>query len=92
MRLTENQVKQLCHKVLSTLRSNRQIGLKKDEKEVLSVMQSIFLAELRIEDEINREASKILEQHAAQMGGKIDREKMFQLIKKQLIKDRKIVV
>lgn len=55
-------------------------------------MESIFLGELRVEDEINKEAERLLDQYARQMGDKIDREKMFQLIKKQLIKDKKVVV
>lgn len=92
MRLKENQVKQLCHKILTTLRSSRQIVLNKSEKEVLSAMEGIFLKELRVEDEINREASRLVEQYVSQAGGTIDREKMFQLVKKQLVKDRKIIL
>ncbi len=54
-------------------------------------MESIFLAELRIEDDINKEAERLLEQVERQGGPNLDREKMFQLIKKQLLKDRKVV-
>src|SRR3954451_4489230 len=92
MRLKEIQVKQICQKVLHTLRSKQLISLKKSETEVLAKMQEIFVRDLRVEDDINREAEKLLEQYARQMGDKIDRQKMFQLIKKQLIKDKKVVV
>jgi len=92
MRLKENQIKHICHDVLVTLRSNRQITLKKGEKEVLSRMEAIFVAELKVEDDINREAEALLEKYARQAGGNIDREKMFQMIKKQLIKDKKVVI
>lgn len=92
MRLKPAQVKSICQKILVDLRNKQLMILKKNDAEVLSKMEEIFTADLRIEDDINRDAQKLLEQYAAQMGGKIDREKMFSMIKKQLIKDRKVVV
>ena len=92
MRLKEFQVKQICQKVLLTLRSKQLVNFKKSETEVLAKMEEIFLRDLRVEDDINREAEKLLEQYARQMGDKIDRQKMFQLIKKQLIKDKNAII
>jgi hypothetical protein len=66
--------------------------LKKSEPEVLKKMEEIFIADLKVEDDLNREAEKLLETYAAQMGDKIDRQKMFLMIKKQLIKDRNLVI
>ncbi len=92
MRLKEEQVKQICQKVLATLRGKQLINLKKSETEVLHKMQEIFIRDLKVEDDINREAEKILAQYEQQMGDKIDRAKMFQMIKKQLIKDKNVVI
>lgn len=92
MRLKEFQVKQICQKLLLTLRSKQLIILKKPEGEVLKKMEEIFIADLKVEDALNREAEKILNQYAAKMGEGIDRQKMFQMIKKQLIKDRNLVI
>ncbi len=92
MRLKEFQVKQICQKLLLTLRAKQLINLKKKEGEILAKMEEIFIKDLKVEDDINREAEKLLEQYARQMGDKIDRQKMFQLIKKQLIKDKNVVV
>lgn len=92
MRLKEFQVKQICQKLLLTLRAKQLINLKKSESEVLAMMEEIFIKDLRVEDDINREAEKILDQYAKQMGDKIDRQKMFQLIKKQLVKDKNVVI
>ena len=92
MRLREPQVKQLCQKLLLSLRSNQLITLKCGEHEVLKRMIEIFTADLRVEDDINREAEKLMQQYAAKMGASFDKEKMFQLIKKQLIKDRGVIV
>jgi hypothetical protein len=60
--------------------------------DVLNKMQEIFIQDLKVEDAINREAEKILAQYEAQMGDKVDRQKMFQMIKKQLIKDKGVVI
>jgi hypothetical protein len=92
MRLSEFQVKYLCQKVLLGLKSNKLIVLKKSEMDVLNKMQEIFIQDLKVEDAINREAEKILAQYEAQMGDKVDRQKMFQMIKKQLIKDKGVVI
>lgn len=91
MRLKESQVKFICQNILMSLRTKQLITLNKTDSEILSKMEGIFLAELRIEDEINKEAERLLEQVARQGGPNLDKEKMFQLIKKQLMKDKKVV-
>lgn len=92
MRLKPVQIRLICQKLLLTIRAKQLINLKSGEAEILKLMEEIFTKELRIEDEINAEAEKMVQQYASQMGDKIDREKMFQLIKKQLVKDKKVIL
>ena len=92
MRMKPFQIKQLSLKVLHTLRAKGLLHVTKSETEALTRMEEIFTADLKVEDELNREADRILEQYAAKMGGNIDRQKMHQMIKKQLIKDRNLVI
>ncbi len=92
MRLKEFQVKQLCQKVLVTLRSKQLIKEKSSEPEILAKMEEIAIKDLKVEDQINQEAEKILAQYEKQMGDKIDRQKMFQMIKKQLVKDKGVII
>ncbi len=92
MRLKPFQVKMVSQKILLALKSRQLVILKKSEQEVLKKMGEIFTADLKVEDDLNREAEKLLESYAAQMGDKIDRQKMFLMIKKQLIKDRNLVI
>jgi len=92
MRLKELQVKTLCQKVLTTLRNLKVVELKLSDSQVLAKMEEIFIAELRIEDNINREAQALLEKYLQQAGPNIDRQKMFHMIKNQLVKDRKIIL
>ena len=55
-------------------------------------MEDIFIKDLKVEAEIDQEARRLVEQYADKAGGTIDRQKMFLLIKKQLVKDRNAVI
>ena len=60
---------------------------------VQQVMASVMLDELGVEDRINEEVRKILEEHEAdmkQMGASY--EEMFKKIKKQLVRERSAVL
>jgi hypothetical protein len=95
MRLKESQVKLLCQKLLSGLRSKQLIALKKSDPDVLNRMQEIFIKELKLEDDINLQAERILAENLRKLGVKgdqIDREKMFEMIKKQLLKEKNVIV
>lgn len=95
MRLKESQVKLLCQKLLGGLRAKQLVTLKKSDPEVLGRMQEIFVRELKIEDEINLQAERILAENLRKLGVKgdqIDREKMFEMIKKQLIKEKNVIL
>jgi hypothetical protein len=92
MRLKPFQVQMVSQKILQTLKTRQLVILKKSEPEVLKKMEEIFIADLKIEDEINREAEKLLDAYTAKMGDKIDKQLMFQMIKKQLIKDKGVVI
>jgi len=95
MRLKESQVKLLCQKLLGGLRSKQLVQLKKSDPDVLNRMQEIFVKELRVEDEINMQAERILNENLRKLGVKgdqIDREKMFEMIKKQIIKEKNVII
>jgi len=60
---------------------------------VQEVMTQVMLDELSVEDRINEEARKILEQHDEEMkrvGASY--EEMFKKVKRQLVRDRKVVL
>ncbi len=60
---------------------------------VHEVMSQVMLDELGVEDRINDEARKILEQHGDQMkqyGATY--EEAFKAIKRQLVRDRKVIL
>ncbi len=92
MRLNETQIRLVCQKLLHTLRGKQLIHLKANEAEILSKMEEIFAKDLKVEDQINEEAEKILEQYASKAGSDLDRDKMFQMIKRELIKKKNAVI
>jgi hypothetical protein len=60
---------------------------------VQEVMTQVMLDELSVEDRINEEARKILEQHDQEMkqvGASY--EEMFKKVKRQLVRDRKVIL
>ncbi len=60
---------------------------------VNEVMTQVMLDELGVEDRINEEARKILEEHGEemkQMGASY--EEMFKKVKRQLVRERKVVL
>ena len=77
------------------LRSKQLISVKKTDIEVLNRMHEIFIKELKVEDEINLQAEKVLAENLRKLGIKgdqIDREKMFEMIRKQLLKEKNVIV
>ena len=91
MRLTEEQIGKICRLILSHLKEKNLISLKAPEEKIIHRLQEIFMSDLKVEDELNEEVEKILREHEAEFG-EVDRRKMFQLIKKKIIRERNLVI
>jgi len=92
MRLSTTQVQLVCQKVLHSLKAKQLITIKAGEADVLKKMEEIAIKELKVEDQINLEAERLLAQYTQQAGSNIDKDKMFRMIKQQLIKDKKVIL
>lgn len=95
MRLKETQVKRLCAKFYETLRSRSLAKPLVSDGQVQMRMEELFLRDLRIEDEVNKEAHRLVDEYIAKAPGgpdSIDRQKLFLLIKRQIVKDRNLVL
>jgi hypothetical protein len=92
VKLKEAQIRLFCQKILHTLRTQQLVAFKKSEGECLAKMESIVVGEAKIHETLERDADKLLEQYAAQGGSALDRKKMFDMIKKQLAKERRIIL
>ena len=92
MHISREYVAYMAREVLKRL---KQAGLIQFEQPdyVTEVMTQVMLDELTVEDRINEEVRKILEEHDGEMkrvGASY--EEMFKKVKKQLVRERKVVL
>ncbi len=94
MRLKEDQITRLADKVLADLTTAGLIVLKKERGAVLTAIKSVIAADVKVEEALEKDAEKLLDQTLRSMGGgtDIDRHKMLRMIKEKLAKDRKVVL
>jgi hypothetical protein len=92
MQLSREYVAYMSRELMKRLTSGGLVQFEQPEY-VNEVMLQVVLDELSVEDRINDEARRILEQHADQMkrfGATY--EDAFKAIKKQIIRERKVVI
>ncbi|MDH4226336.1 MAG: DUF507 family protein [Deltaproteobacteria bacterium] len=93
MRLTKEQVEKLTLKVLEGLKKKELLTFKADEHAVLKKMNDVFMADLKAEDDLDKEVEKMLESHSGEIGTqRLDYRKMFTMVKHKLAKERGIVL
>jgi hypothetical protein len=92
MQFPREYVSYMTRQVLKRLTAAGLIQYEQPEY-VQEVMTQVMLDELSVEDRINEEARKILEQHdeAMRQAG-ASYEEMFKKVKRQLVRDRKVVL
>ncbi|MBI2369202.1 MAG: DUF507 family protein [Deltaproteobacteria bacterium] len=93
MRLGREQVDGMASLIVKHLRDQRLVTFRVDETKVWERIRDIFLKDLMVEDELNREVERILESHSRDMQqSDVDYRKMFQLVKAKLARERNIVL
>jgi len=92
MQLPREYAAYMSHQVLKRLSSAGLIQFDQPDY-VTEVMTQVMLDELSVEDRLNEDVRKILEQHGEEMkqvGASY--EEMFKKVKKQLVRERKVVL
>ncbi len=93
MRLKDEQIARLAEKVLGDLERAQLAEQKQARGTVLAAIRSAIAADLKQEENLERDAEALLEQTLKATGGEgIDRHKMLRMIKEKLAKERKIVL
>lgn len=94
MRLKEAQIARLAEQVLERLTDAGLITLKAERGLVLDRIRGVVAADAQGEDNLEKEAERLLEQTLRSMGGGagIDRHKMLKMIKERLAKEKGIVL
>jgi len=94
MRLKREQSRFLAGRILEDLLKEKLVDVDRSGLEMLGVMVDEFLLEqLLIEDKLNDEVRKMLEQHRDKMRREnINYQDMFRTIKRRLIEERNLVI
>jgi hypothetical protein len=94
VRLKDDQIDRLSKKVLSDLTESNLILLKKERGVILSAIKEAVRADIKVEEDLEKDAENLLEKTLRAMPGSadIDRHKMLRMIKEKLAKERKIVL
>ena len=93
MKLSNEQIEKLAQLISKNLIKKELISLKVEEKAFVDKIREIIFNELKIEDDLNREVREILKAYEKEIeAGNIDYNKMFNLIKAKLVKERNIIL
>lgn len=93
MRIPKTWVSILAKEIIEGLSEKKLIGLKTSKDEVISSTDSLILDELMVEDRLNKEVRDLLQQYDSQIEkGQLDFQKLFDLTKRKLIRERNIIL
>ncbi len=92
MRLTKDMIEFLGDLIIEALQKNRLVKVN-DKEAARLLIRDIVHRDLKVEDDLDKEVHQILEQFA----DRIDRDdiqyyEMFKMVKKQLVKERKLIL
>jgi len=91
MKLKKEQIQKLANKIFRELKDKNQLIMRVPEAKVIEKIHDVILADLKAEDDVEVEARKILDKYRAQ-DPSIDERQMLLMIKKQLVKEKKLVL
>lgn len=93
MRLKKDQIEKISHLLVKALREKGKTTFKASEEKIYLKILETITRDLQAEDKLDLDVRKIMEQYKSQIAsGQLDSQKVFQMIKKQLIKERNLVI
>lgn len=92
MKLTEEEVHRITTRILTVWKEKKLADMGDHEGQVQAFLQAAFMKNLQEEDQLNKDVEVMLKKYEAQINAGMDRRKLFQMIKMQLAKERKIVL
>ena len=93
MRLKKEMIQLIVDKLTSSLLEEEFIIFTEGTSELKEIINDIIVEDLMVEDKLDAEVKKIIESHASEMdSGNVDHRRMFQMIKKKLVRERELVL
>lgn len=93
MKLSKERIASFSQTLLDRLIQGQYIKPQMDRKVLVAILEQIITDELSVEDRLNEEVRQILSAYEAEIDrGNLDYRKMFLITKKQLAKERGIIL
>jgi len=93
MRLTKERIHQIANSMAEHLFSEEMLSTALSKNQVGAKIEQMITDELMIEDRLNDEVRELLKAYESQIEkGQVDYQKMFQMIKRKLAKERGIIL
>lgn len=93
MRMKKEEIDRLARLIVANLKDRKVAAFKAPEERLVSRVVSVFTKNLEEETAIEEEVRKLMDRYRAQIGsGEIDPQKVYQMIKRQVAKERKFIL
>ena len=93
MRLGRKMVDHVAKTITDVLTRKEMLELEVDPRALTEEVTRVVVDDLMIEDRLNDEVRDILENHSIEMDrGNIDYSRMFSMVKRQLVRDRGLIL
>jgi|YelNatPaOPRAMG01_1025707.scaffolds.fasta_scaffold01486_2 hypothetical protein len=93
MRLNNEEIKELSNFLAKTLMEKNLLVKQVKLEDIRLDIYNIILEDMKMEDKLNEEVKDIMERYESELkSGKLDYNKLFNMIKQQIIKERKLVI
>lgn len=93
MRLSKERVRHMAEAVAGRLQQEKYLEAVGDDASLIDALERAITDELMVEDRLNAEVRTMLKMYEKQIEqGRLDYQKMFQLIKQKLIRERGLIL
>ena len=93
MRLSKERVRHMAESLTGRLQEEGHLELFGERKGFVEVLEQAITAELSVEDRVNAEVRQLLKAYEEQIDrGQVDYQKMFQMVKQKLVRERGIIL
>jgi len=93
MRLVHGRIEMMARAVVQRLVAQRAIVVRGPEADLVAHVTGVIERELAVEDQLNQEVRELLKQYQRQIdSGEVDYQRMFTMVKRQLAKDRGVII
>lgn len=93
MRLSKERVRHMAESLVGRLQQEGHIELLGDRNALVAGLDQVITDELSVEDRLNAEVRQLLKAYDKQIEqGQVDYQKMFQMVKQKLVRERGLIL